>query len=120
MRDAGGVMDAVERAPPHAVPEIRSRWHWLGRAAAGGVPRCATPPPPPKRRRPPGVATANAALGTSIAYDRSGEYLYEYIDPLGGLHDPVALEEISKYMIDATGSQEDRSLYSNWNPGVNF
>jgi len=69
---------------------------------------------------PPEEAIANSTIGTSIAYDRNGEYLYEYVDPLGGLHDPVTLSEISKYMIDATVSTEDASFYSGWNPGVNF
>jgi membrane peptidoglycan carboxypeptidase len=69
---------------------------------------------------PPEEAIANSAIGTSIAYDRNGEYLYEYVDPLGGLHDPVALEEMSQYMIDATVSTEDANFYSGWNPGVNF
>ena len=69
---------------------------------------------------PPEEAIANSAIGTSIAYDRNGEYLYEYVDPLGGLNDPVPLDEISQYMIDATISTEDSSFYSNWNPGVNF
>jgi len=69
---------------------------------------------------PPEEAIANSAIGTSIAYDRNGEYLYEYVDPLGGLNDPVPLDEISQYMIDATVSTEDSSFYSNWNPGVNF
>jgi membrane peptidoglycan carboxypeptidase len=67
---------------------------------------------------PPEEAIASSAIGTSIAYDRNGEYLYEYIDPLGGLRDPVPLEEISQYMIDATVSTEDASFYGN--PGVNF
>jgi membrane peptidoglycan carboxypeptidase len=69
---------------------------------------------------PPEEAIANSAIDTSIAYDRNGEYLYEYVDPLGGLHDPVLLDEISQYMIDATVSTEDASFYSSWNPGVNF
>jgi membrane peptidoglycan carboxypeptidase len=69
---------------------------------------------------PPEEAIANSSIGTSIVYDRNGEYLYEFVDPLGGLHDPVPLEEISQYMIDATVSTEDASFYSNWNPGVNF
>jgi membrane peptidoglycan carboxypeptidase len=69
---------------------------------------------------PPEEAIANSAIGTSIAYDRNNEYLYEYIDPLGGLNDPVPLEEMSQYMIDATVSTEDASFYSSWNPGVNF
>ncbi len=67
---------------------------------------------------PPEEAIVNSAIGTSIAYDRNGEYLYEYIDPLGGLRDPVPLEGISRHMIDATVSTEDASFYSN--PGVNF
>jgi membrane peptidoglycan carboxypeptidase len=67
---------------------------------------------------PPEEAIASSSIGTSIVYDRNGEFLYEYIDPLGGLRDPVPLEEISQYMIDATVSTEDASFYGN--PGVNF
>ncbi|MCH6555924.1 MAG: transglycosylase domain-containing protein, partial [Chloroflexi bacterium] len=66
----------------------------------------------------PEDAIANSAIGTSIAYDRNGEYLYEYIDRLGGLRNPVPLEEMSQYMIDATVSTEDASFYGN--PGINF
>jgi membrane peptidoglycan carboxypeptidase len=67
---------------------------------------------------PPEEAIASSAIGTSIAYDRNGSFLYEYVDPLGGLRDPVPLGEISQYMIDATISTEDATFYSN--PGVNF
>lgn len=67
---------------------------------------------------PPEQAIAESSIGTSIAYDRAGEQLYEFIDPLGGLRDPVPLSEISPYMIGATIATEDASFYDN--PGVNF
>jgi membrane peptidoglycan carboxypeptidase len=66
----------------------------------------------------PPEAIANTAIGTSIAYDRNGEYLYQYVDPQGGLRDPVPLEEMSPFIKDATVSTEDASFYGN--PGVNF
>lgn len=66
---------------------------------------------------PPEEAIANSTIGTTIAYDRNGEFLYEYA-AFGGLRNPVPLEEISPYIIDATISTEDQSFYGN--PGVNF
>ena len=67
--------------------------------------------------KPPEQAIAEASIGTSIAYDRNGEFLYEFVDPLGGLRDPVPLSEISPYLIGATIATEDASFYDN--PGVN-
>jgi len=68
--------------------------------------------------KPPEQAIAESTIGTSLAFDRNGEQLYEYIDPLGGLQDPVPLSEISPYLIGATIATEDASFYGN--PGVNF
>jgi membrane peptidoglycan carboxypeptidase len=68
--------------------------------------------------KPPEEAIASASVGTSIAYDRNGQYLYEYVDPLGGLRNPKPLSEISPYLIAATIATEDASFYDN--PGVNF
>ena len=117
----------VKRAALQRSRLVRSRWHWLlsvgmvtfvaglvtvgvlgflvYRTFAHGL-------------LPPEEAIANSTIGTSIVYDRQGEQLYEYIDPLGGLSDPVPLEEMAQHMIDATVSTEDASFYSN--PGVNF
>jgi len=67
----------------------------------------------------PEDAIAESSIGTSLAYDRSGQtLLYQYVDPLGGLKEPVPLSEMSPYMIAATVATEDASFYSN--PGVNF
>ena len=53
--------------------------------------------------KPPEEAIAEATIGTSIAYDRTGQsLLYEYVDPLGGLREPVPLSEMSPYLIAAT------------------
>ncbi len=69
--------------------------------------------------KPPEQAIAEASIGTSLAYDRSGGVkLYEYVDPLGGLKDPKPLNEISPYLVAATIATEDASFYGN--PGVNF
>ena len=57
-------------------------------------------------------------VGPSLAFDRNGQQLGEYIDPNEGLRDPVPLEEISPFVIAATVATEDASFYDN--PGVNF
>jgi membrane peptidoglycan carboxypeptidase len=117
----------VKRAALERSRLVRSRWHWLltmgmvaflSGLATVGVLGFLIYRGYAHDLLPPEEAIANSVIGTSIAYDRNGEYLYEYIDPLGGLQDPVPLEEISQYMIDATISTEDASFYSN--PGVNF
>jgi 1A family penicillin-binding protein len=56
-----------------------------------------------------------AAPSTRI-YDRNGRLLYEILDPHGGAHTPVPLEQIPQACIDATIATEDASFYSN--PGV--
>jgi membrane peptidoglycan carboxypeptidase len=66
----------------------------------------------------PEQAIASQSVGQSIAYDRNGQKLHEYVDPLGRLRDPVPLTEISPYLIAATVATEDASFYDN--PGVNF
>ncbi len=60
----------------------------------------------------------NVSIGPSQIYDRNGEFLYQFLDPLGGLRNPVKLEEISPWMIKATISTEDASFYNN--PGINI
>jgi membrane peptidoglycan carboxypeptidase len=57
-------------------------------------------------------------VGPSVAYDRNGQQLGEYVDPNQGLRDPVPLDQISPYVIAATVATEDASFYTN--PGVNF
>src|SRR5439155_213657 len=67
----------------------------------------------------PEEAIASASVGTSLAYDRTGQTkLYEFVDPLGGLKEPKPLTEISPWLIAATIATEDDSFYDN--PGVNF
>ena len=67
----------------------------------------------------PQEAIADSTIGTSLAYDRAGQtLLYQYVDPLGGLKEPVPLSEMSPYIIAATVATEDASFYGN--PGVNF
>jgi membrane peptidoglycan carboxypeptidase len=57
-------------------------------------------------------------VGPSLAFDRNGQQLGEYVDPNQGLRDPVPLAQISPYVIAATVATEDASFYTN--PGVNF
>lgn len=67
----------------------------------------------------PEEAIADSTIGTSLAYDRTGQtLLYQFVDPLGGLKEPVPLSEMSPYIIAATIATEDASFYGN--PGVNF
>ena len=68
--------------------------------------------------RPIEEAIASQSIGQSVAYDRNGQKLGEYVDPYGRLRDPVPLTEISPYLIAATVATEDASFYEN--PGVNF
>ena len=68
--------------------------------------------------KPPEEAIASSSVGQSIAYDRSGQKLYEFVDPYGGLRDPVLLTEMSPFLVGATVATEDASFYTN--PGVNF
>ena len=56
-----------------------------------------------------------AAPSTHI-YDRDGRLLYEILDPHGGAHTPLSLEELPQACIDATVATEDASFYRN--PGV--
>lgn len=69
--------------------------------------------------KPPEEAIAENSFGQSVAYDRTGTVqLFEYVDEFGGLRDPVALTEMSPYLIAATIATEDSTFYHN--PGVNF
>lgn len=66
----------------------------------------------------PQEAITSKFVGPSIAYDRNGQKLGDYIDPNAGLRDPVPVSEISPYLIAATVATEDATFYTN--PGVNF
>ena len=67
---------------------------------------------------PPEEEIAKTGSAGSRIYDRNGTQLYEFVDPLSGLSNPVPLSEISPWLIQATISTEDASFYDN--PGVNI
>ena len=60
---------------------------------------------------------SEASIRTSLVYDRNGEFLFEFIDPVGELRDPVPIADISPFLIAATVATEDASFYEN--PGLN-
>jgi len=66
----------------------------------------------------PDVALARTGSAGSRIFDRNGNLLYEFVDPLSGLKNPVPLSEVSPWLIQATISTEDASFYDN--PGVNI
>ncbi|MDP2948733.1 MAG: transglycosylase domain-containing protein, partial [Chloroflexota bacterium] len=66
---------------------------------------------------PPDLALARTGSAGSRIFDRNGNLLYEFVDPLAGLRNPVPLTEISPWLVQATISTEDASFYDN--PGVN-
>ncbi|UCC63810.1 MAG: PBP1A family penicillin-binding protein [Anaerolineae bacterium] len=51
-----------------------------------------------------------AAPSTQIL-DRHGRLLYEVIDPARGRHEPVGLERIPRYLLQATVATEDANFY---------
>jgi membrane peptidoglycan carboxypeptidase len=67
---------------------------------------------------PPGEVLAQQSSGGAKIYDRNGRLLYEFVDDLSGLREPVPLSEVSPWLIDATIATEDADFYSN--PGVNI
>jgi len=67
---------------------------------------------------PPDEIIAQLPLGGARIFDRNGNFLYEFLDDGSGLRDPVPLEEISQYLVDATVATEDVSFWDN--PGVNI
>jgi membrane peptidoglycan carboxypeptidase len=66
----------------------------------------------------PDIALARTGSAGTRIFDRNGNLLYEFVDPLSGLKDPVPLSEISPWLKYATVSTEDASFYHN--PGVNI
>ncbi|MCJ7511062.1 MAG: transglycosylase domain-containing protein [Dehalococcoidia bacterium] len=66
----------------------------------------------------PDIALARTGSAGSRIFDRNGNLLYEFVDPLSGLKNPVPMSEISPWLIQATVSTEDASFYDN--PGVNI
>lgn len=65
----------------------------------------------------PSTEFAKQVLGPARIYDRHGTLLYEFEDENQGLRNPVALRDISDWVIRATIATEDASYYDN--PGVN-
>jgi 1A family penicillin-binding protein len=74
-------------------------WHWLTAdlPALGEVPDLSTAP-------------------SSQVLDRHGRFLFEFLPPHTGRHDPVPLERIPQALQQATIATEDVSYYAN--PGV--
>ena len=62
---------------------------------------------------PPGELIADLPRGGARIYDRNGELMYEFVDEFTGLRRPVPIEEISRWLIDATISVEDPTFYEN-------
>ena len=67
---------------------------------------------------PPVEEVLSQNAGGAKVYDRNGRLLYEYVDDLQGLRQPVPLSEVSPYLVNATIATEDATFYSN--PGVNM
>ncbi len=57
-------------------------------------------------------------IGLTEIYDRNGERLGALPNPDAQLLDPVTLDRISKWVIEATVSTEDNTFWDN--PGINF
>lgn len=66
---------------------------------------------------PPDEVLAQQPSGGAKIYDREGRLLYEFVDDLSGLRQPIPLSEVSPWLIDATVATEDADFYSN--PGIN-
>ncbi len=67
---------------------------------------------------PPDEAIAKLPRGGARIYDRNGQLLYEYVDDVSGLREPVKSQDFSLFLIGATIATEDTSFLNN--PGVNF
>lgn len=67
---------------------------------------------------PPDEEIAKLPRGGARILDRDGRFLYEFLDEVSGLRDPVPPEEISLWLILATIATEDASFMDN--PGVNL
>ena len=65
---------------------------------------------------PEAILATQLALGTSKVFDRAGpegRLLFEFADPLSGLLNPVAIEDVSAQMINATVATEDATFFEN-------
>ena len=98
-------------------------WSWLARflisltilsvlAVVGMIRALAVDLPSPDR-----LYERTAAPSTRI-YDRHGRLLYEILDPHGGAHTPIPLDDIPPACVNATIATEDASFYRN--PGVDL
>ena len=62
---------------------------------------------------PPETLLAELPRGGARIYDRNGILLYEFVDELSGLRRPVALSEISPWLVAATVATEDATFWTN-------
>lgn len=62
---------------------------------------------------PPDQLLANLPRGGAHIYDRNGKLLYEFVDEFSGLRRPVALQEVSPYLQQATIATEDSTFWEN-------
>ncbi len=62
---------------------------------------------------PPEELLATLPRGGARIYDRNGLLLYEFVDEFGGLRRPVALRDISEWVVLATVATEDASFWEN-------
>jgi len=67
---------------------------------------------------PPDEAIAKLPRGGARILDRNGELLYQFVDDVSGINEPVTKDEVSLYLIGATIATEDASFIDN--PGVNL
>jgi len=67
---------------------------------------------------PPDEAIAKLPRGGARILDRNGKLLYQFVDDVSGINEPVTKDEVSLYLVGATIATEDASFLDN--PGVNF
>ncbi len=67
---------------------------------------------------PPDEAIAKLPRGGARILDRNGKLLYQFVDDVSGVSEPVSSDEMSLYLVLATIATEDASFLDN--PGVNF
>jgi membrane peptidoglycan carboxypeptidase len=67
---------------------------------------------------PPEQVIAQQPSSGAKIYDRNGHLLYQFVDDLAGLRNPITLDEVSPWLIKATISTEDANFYNH--PGVNI
>lgn len=66
---------------------------------------------------PPDEAIGKLPRGGAQILDRNGSLLYQYVDDISGIREPVTTDEMSLYLVLATIDTEDASFLDN--PGVN-